>query len=453
MAEHCEILTIGDELLRGELVDTNASWLAARCAELGLEVTRIGSVGDGLDEIADALREASQRCRVLLVSGGLGPTDDDRTAAAAARAAGVELKMHAEALASVKAIFARAGFPFTPNNADQAMLPATAEPLLNERGTAPGLTLELGSCRLFCMPGVPRELRWMFDARVLPWLSSELSLSVADKRSFKLFGLGESQVDHQLRDLAEVIDARGCDVSVHYRATFPENHVTVIVRRAGATAQDAASVLDAYDAEITSRLGRHLFARDQQSYSEAIVARLREAGATVALAESCTGGLAGDLLTRAPGASDVFELGVIAYADRIKRELLGVDGEILDQHGAVSQPCVEAMARAVRERAGATYGVAISGIAGPGGGTEEKPVGTVHFALSTDGELRHLQRRFPYDRARVKLLSAYVALWLVWRHATGSRAEPIGGDEREDALGGRWSGGTAGARTASRRRG
>ncbi|MCC6748619.1 MAG: competence/damage-inducible protein A [Deltaproteobacteria bacterium] len=430
-----EILTIGDELLRGDLVDTNSGWLATRLGQLGLPVTRITSVGDDLPALVAALEEAAGRARVLLVSGGLGPTDDDRTSAAVAQAAGVPLELDAAALETIRARFAAVNLAFTPNNEKQAYIPRGARLLPNARGTAPGFSVRVGACDVCCVPGVPSEMRGMFDAEIAPALERELGLAPVRVRTLRTFGLSESKVDHELRDLLSGAAAPGVQASVHYRAQFPETHVILVVRSdAGSSAGAADAALGALEAEVRRRLGANVYGADRETFSEAVVAALKGAGARVALAESCTGGLAADLLTRASGASEVFELGLVTYANAFKTSLLGVPEAVLATHGAVSQPCVEAMAAGVRERAGATLGLAISGIAGPTGGTPDKPVGTVHFALASAAGVRHLERQFRYgERDRIKLLAAYVGLWLVYRAARGELTEP------GDLLQGRWT--------------
>ncbi len=437
-----EIVTIGDELLRGDLVDTNGGWLAAELHALGLPVTWMSSIGDASGDIVGAFERAFERSQVVIASGGLGPTDDDRTLTSLAQAAGVELRRDEGAFRHIEAIFARAGLSFTPNNESQAWVPEGAAVLLNEQGTAPGVRLSLpgrrggAGCHVFCLPGVPREMKWLYQRYIAPWLQEQLGLRPARRRTLKVFGIGESTVDHRLEGLLDDVDTSGCEVSVHYRATFPENHVTLLVRPPEGGGEGAEVLADALAEEAARRLDGHLFAREAaHSYGDALVAALRGAGATVALAESCTGGRAADLLTNATGSSEVFELGIVAYANRIKQRQLGVPEAVLVEYGAVSQACVEAMARGVRERAGATYGVAISGIAGPGGGSPDKPVGTVHFALDSADGTRHLHRVFPYDRDRNKLLAAYVALWLVLREVKGvekgSATDPLDGRWRE----------------------
>jgi nicotinamide-nucleotide amidase len=425
-----EILAVGDELLRGDVLNTNATWLATRLKEIGLPLRQVTEVGDSLEPLVQTLREATTRCDVLVITGGLGPTDDDRTREAVARAAGQELVLCTDALSTIRQRFA--GHSLTPNNEKQAWMPKDAEVLPNDRGTAPGFMLLAGTCRLFCLPGVPVEMRWMFDTHVAPRLRGVATPALI--RSLKVFGLAESQIVHRLADLLRELPEGRCSATVHYRTSFPENEVILVVRpTSDAESGEAAALLGRLEAEARNRLGRHVFSADGASFSEVVVDDLRKVGATLALAESCTGGLVGDLLTAAPGSSDVFGLGVIAYGDKFKRRVLGVPEEILLRYGAVSRECVEAMARGVRELADATLGLAVSGIAGPDGGTEEKPVGTVHIALASAEGVRHLLRRFPFERQRVKLLSAYVALSLVRHHLAGEW------NVGTDPLEGRWS--------------
>lgn len=432
-----EILTVGDELLRGDLVDGNSGWLAGRLHQQGLEVARFQSVGDQVDEISDLVGEAARRCGALLITGGLGPTEDDCTAEALAKAADRRLVLDDRALEGLRARLSRVGLPLTDRQRRQARIPEGARVISNEHGTAPGFVVRLADCCVYCMPGVPGEMQRMFEEQVGPQLRERLGSRSAFRRTLKLFGLSESRVADRLQGLLHVAGQHPCEVSLHYRATFPEVHVTLVVRSAQGGQQDAARVvLETVEVEARKRLSKWLFAAGEMTYSEAVVEQLRQAHASVALAESCTGGLVGDLLTRAAGSSEVFELGVVAYANRIKQQVLGVPEEILVDEGAVSQGCVEAMARGVRDLAGATYGLAVSGIAGPSGGSVDKPVGTVHFALASEHDTYHLVRCFPLSRQRNKLLSAYVALWLlVQRLRDGAVTE-------EDPLSGRWAPGS-----------
>lgn len=414
MAVFAEILTIGDELLRGDLADTNGAWLAARLFRLGISVERIVSLGDPLDPLVEYLTGAIQRGRLVLVTGGLGPTEDDRTSEAVARAAAAPLELRQPVLDALHERFERSGFVFTTNNEKQAHLPRGAVLVPNPRGTAPGFMVRAGRARIVCMPGVPSEMKGMFEETVAPLLAQELEgVRPARTRVLRTFGMGESQIDQRLTGLLEEIGGGEAQLSLHYRTSFPENHVMLVV--SGGEEARAEELLDRFEEEARRRLGeRVVYGVDDTTFSDAVVAALREAGATVALAESCTGGLAADLLTGASGSSAVFELGVVTYSNRFKHRILGVPEQVLEQHGAVSQECVLAMARGVRELAGATFGVAISGIAGPTGGSPDKPVGTVHFALCHEGGARHVERRFPWkERRRIKEISAHVALALV----------------------------------------
>lgn len=450
-----EILTTGDELLRGDVVNTNATWLATRLKQLGVELNRVVTVGDALEGLTDAVLEALPRCELLVVSGGLGPTDDDRTTLAVARAVGAEpLELHAAALEAMRERFARGGYQLTPNNDKQAYLPRGATLLPNAYGTAPGFLLRAegaprrcpdgglepcaaatnNHCRVICLPGVPSELKGIFEDEVVPRLRAELALSPALHLSLNVFGLGESQIDHRLGDLLQSCGGAGsCTVTVHYRTCFPENRVLLVVRPGEGGHAEAAALLGRLEAQARARLGRHVFGVDEQSFADAVVAALREAAATVALAESCTGGQAGNLITSAAGSSDVFGLGVVSYSNQFKQRVLGVPEDVLARHGAVSRECVLAMANGVRALAGSTYGVAVSGIAGPGGATADKPVGTVHFALCGPQGVRHLHRVFPFDRLRVKRIAAYTALSLVLHEAKGLLPST------DDPLEGRWA--------------
>lgn len=412
-----EIMTIGDELLRGELCDTNASWLAAELHLLGVYVTQITSMSDDLDAIHACFMNACDRTKLLIVTGGLGPTEDDRTVEGLALALGEPLILDESSLEQIKARFAKARFTFTPNNERQAYRPKNAIALANERGTAPGVFVETPSgCVVVCMPGVPHEMKAMFHAEALPRLKPYLGTIHIVRRHWKLFGIGESHLDQELLPIVARYRARHDGFTIHYRATFPEVHLTAIVRsteNSVSTRDEHTALLDEFSHEITPRVAPYLFSMTDEDFSGAMVRLLRDARATLAIAESCSGGLTANLITDAPGSSDVFKLGVVAYANEAKEQLLGVHAETLQTHGAVSQACVEEMAHAVKRLGGTDYGIAISGIAGPGGGTPDKPVGTVHFAVAGPQGTRHLHRVFNYDRERNKRLSAYVALWLL----------------------------------------
>jgi nicotinamide-nucleotide amidase len=409
-----EILTIGDELLRGEIVDSNKSLLSERLLGLDVETRFQTSVGDDPEDMADAFRRAAGRADVVLVSGGLGPTRDDLTAEVLAHTFGLRLVLDAAALEAIRAFFRRVGREMTENNAKQAWFPEGAEVLPNPVGTAPGFALEAGGAVFFCMPGVPRELAQVLDEQVLPCLAKRRGGGeVVRARLLRTFGMGESALDAELADVA-----LSGGVSLGFRTAFPDNYLRPVAR--AASAAEAEAKLDRLCAAIRERLGPLVYGEGEAETLPAVVGRLlRERGRTLALAESCTGGLVAELVTGIPGASDYFRGGVVAYANSAKEALLGVPRELLERHGAVSDPAARAMAEGARRRFGADLAVAATGISGPGGGAPEKPVGLVHLALASSEGTHADSFVFPLDRARHRLLTAQVALDWVRRALLG----------------------------------
>jgi len=399
-----EVLVIGDELLAGEVADTNGSFLAAAVRDHGLEVTRIVTAGDDPAQLEAAMREAADRAGVVLATGGLGPTEDDRTASVAAAVAGVELQLDEEYLARLKAFFEARGWGFPRSNEKQVWLPAGCQVLPNLQGTAPGFAIDLGHARAFFMPGVPREMKAMFEAQVRPELAELAGGRVVLTRWLDVFGLGESEVADRLADL----DPEALGVSIGYRPTFPINHVKVVAR--GETDDEAAGIADAAIAAIRERLGDRIYGEDLAPIAAPLLDRLRRRGETLATAESCTGGRVGALVTAVAGASEVYLGGVVAYADPVKQALLGVPAEILEIHGAVSAETAEAMALGARERFGASWALSATGIAGPGGGTDDKPVGLVWFGLAGAEGAESWQRKIPGDRHWVQTIAAHALL-------------------------------------------
>ena len=405
-----EILAIGDELLDGSLADTNTARLARILRSRGLGVHRGQAVPDEPDAIIEALRHAAARSDLVLVTGGLGPTEDDLTVEAAATFAGVPLETDQAVLEGMKARYAARGFPFTPNNARQARVPRGATPLANAAGTAPGLRLEHDDATFFFFPGVPREVERLAEDHLLPWLDTHAPVRPVEARVFKTFGETESQVATRLEGLPR--DPR---VHVAYRAHFPEIRLTLHAIEPDQAARRA--LLDSLSEGVRRLLGTLIFSETPSDTLAAVVGRaLAARGLTLATAESCTGGLVASLLTDVPGASAWFLEGAVTYANDAKRRRLGVDPALLDTHGAVSEAVARAMAQGQRTATGADLAVAVTGIAGPSGGTEDKPVGTVHLALASAQGTTHVHRRFPFDRGRNRLAAAWAALDLVRRH-------------------------------------
>jgi nicotinamide-nucleotide amidase len=408
-----EIVTIGDELLRGEIVDTNKSFLSDRLLGLDIETHHHTSVRDDAVDMIEVFRRASIRSDITLVSGGLGPTRDDLTTAVLAEAFDLQLVLDEQALEDIRSFFKLVGREMTENNASQAHFPEGAEILPNPIGTAPGFSIALGETRFFCMPGVPREMTRMMDEQVLPRISASHSGGGAVRaRLLRTFGMGESTLDSELKDIA----ASG-DVALGFRTSFPDNYLRPLAR--AATAADAERALERVCETIRERLGPLVYGEGDETLDAVVGRLLTERGMTIAVAESCTGGLIAQRITDNAGASAYFAGGVVAYANSAKVDLLGVSNTVLEKHGAVSDPVVRAMAEGVRERFGADIGIATTGISGPDGGTEAKPVGLVHLALARESETHAESFVFPLDRARHRQLTAQVALDWVRRTLLG----------------------------------
>lgn len=378
-----EILTIGDELVEGRLIDTNAGELSERLARDGFDVARHLSVGDRREDIIAALRECARRADALLVTGGLGPTSDDLTAACAAEAFGRKLERFPEALDHVRRFFAERHREMAPVNEKQADLPSDALILPNPNGTAVGFRLEADGCRVFFMPGVPRELRPMFEAFVLPELRAHLAREAPQEGTLKVFGIGESDVGQALEGLGDKLEPPA-RLKVQYRATFPEIHVRLLLF--GLHGKAAGQRLEDLVGEARQRLGRHIFALDQHTaFAEVVVEELRRSQATLAIREGFTAGQVTLLLHSADDAPEVFAGGEIA---------------------ALSVEDAEAAAASIRERRGASLGLAA---------TLGGDAATVRVAVASGGGVSHQDLRFPLDTERLRRLAAYVALAMVRR--------------------------------------
>lgn len=408
-----EVLTIGDELLRGEIVDSNKSHLSDRLLQLDIETRFHASVADDPPDMTDAFRRAARRSDVVLVSGGLGPTRDDLTVEVLAETFGRPLVLHEPSLRALEEFFSRFGRTMAPNNAKQAWFPEGAEVLLNPIGTAPGCLLEVENTLFFCMPGVPRELHRMLDEQVLPRITQrQPGGGVVRATLLRTFGIGESNLDNELADVA-----KDGDVSLGFRTSFPDNYLRPVVR--AATAEEAETLLARTCATIRERLGAMIYGEGDETLEAVTGGLLAERGLTLAVAESCTGGLLAERITAVPGSSRYFLGGVVAYANAAKQALLGVSEQALVAHGAVSEPVARALAEGVRERFGSDFGVATTGISGPDGGGDEKPVGLVWVAVAGRDGTEAREFLFPFDRERHRQLTAQVALDWVRRLLLG----------------------------------
>lgn len=408
------IVCIGTELTRGEINNTNATWLAERLTAIGLEVTSIEVVADDAEAIVRVLAQVSQRNQLVAITGGLGPTTDDITSATVAAWLGVARVRDAAVLAGLEARLARAGRQLTASNAQQADFPAGARILDNPNGTAPGfaVTNATASCQLFFMPGVPREMKPMFESFVAP---AAQGLVQGAQRQIRLrcFGVPESVLNDQLAGL----EAQH-GVTIGYRAHFPEVQIKVLALGADAAAASARAASAAADAR--TRLGNAVYAEGEQELPQVVGELLRERQQTLSLAESCTGGLVGSLLTAHP-ASDFLLGGVISYANQVKIEQLGVDPAALERHGAVSPEVARQMADGARQRFHTDLALSLTGIAGPSGATAQKPVGLVYFAVSSaQGTVVRDVNVSNRPREGVQLYAAWCGLHLVREVLLGS---------------------------------
>jgi nicotinamide-nucleotide amidase len=405
MPLHVELLSTGDELLTGQIVDTNSVWLMDRLWDLGVMVRRKTLVGDDRDDLDSALRETTGRADLVVMSGGMGPTEDDLTSERVAAVLGVPLVLDEPSLRTIEERFRKFGREMTPNNVKQALFPRGAEVIPNRFGTAPGFAVRVGGAQLVCLPGVPVEYRGLCDEWLLPRVASRLAV-VPAAGLVKLFAVPESHADHAMRPVMD--DPANAGVRFGYRAHWPEIHVKWAV-----SGPDAAARAARIRAAVHGIFGDAIFAEDKEDLPELVVARLKARGERVAVAESCTGGLLAELVTRVPGASEVFDLGVVAYANDMKAAILGVPEVLLAEHGAVSEPVARDLAEGARRVGRATWGLGVTGIAGPTGGTPEKPVGTVHLALAGPRGTEAVQRAYRGDRDRVRKTAAYDALNLL----------------------------------------
>ena len=402
-----EILCIGTELLLGNITNGNARWIAEQLAALGIAHHRQAVVGDNRERLIAELQAAAQRCQVLITTGGLGPTPDDLTTEAIAAAFGAPLVEHPQVWAEIQARLAARGRPCAASNRRQAFLPEGAALLPNPTGTAPVMIWSpRPGFTILTFPGVPSEMRAMWQATAASWLQATgLAEGVFASRMLRFWGIAESDLAERMADLLEASNP-----TVAPYAGSGEVKLRITAR--AATAAEAEQLLAPVEQEIRARTGRLCFGENEDDLASVVLQQLRRGGHTLAVAESCTGGGLGAALAAVPGASDVFLGGVIAYANRVKQELLGVPAEQLASHGAVSDSVAQAMAVGVRRATGADWALAITGVAGPSGGTAEKPVGLVHIAVAGPDGCCSEGVRFGASRGRcwIQSLSAGEAL-------------------------------------------
>ena len=404
-----EIIAIGSELLTSERTDTNSLWLTEKLNSVGIEVKLKTIVGDDDARLEETIKDAMKRSRVVVMTGGLGPTEDDITRKIAARAMNRRLLLNEKVLEAIRTKFFDMGRQMPEINARQAMVIEGAEVLDNPNGTAPGMYIEHEGRSVVLLPGPPREMRPMFENFVLPKLSAKAGGVRVVRRLLRVAGMGESAVDEKIAPV--YTQYKNPQTTILFNRSEIEIHLTAQAK----TEQDAELLLDGLAGQIEERLGHSIFAFRGETLEEVVGLRLAVTGFTLAVAESCTGGLISQRLTEVPGSSVYFMEGVVTYSNDAKVRSLGVDPELIQKHGAVSAEVAEAMAEGVRRRADTDFGLSVTGIAGPSGGSEEKPVGLVYIALSDDAHTEHRKLMVPGDRHLIRWRSSQAALDLLRR--------------------------------------
>ncbi|MBE9572461.1 MAG: competence/damage-inducible protein A [Proteobacteria bacterium] len=409
-----EIITIGNELSSGRTLDLNSWYAAGRLTASGLRVTRITSVGDDHKMVSDALKRAVEASRFVIVTGGLGSTDDDITNEIVAQALNRQLCLDQQMLEQIKDYARASKIKITSSLEKMAWMPEGSR-MLNPEGNACGFSLIEKEVCLYFLPGVPDQMRYLMDKIVLPEILSRYkTLPIMRQRILKLYGLNEPGI----AEIFKKIQGKTGNIVFGFYPRFPENHITISLR--GQDEPTVTKELDRVEMEVRRLVGSYIFAAGDQNMEEVVGHLLLEKNLSISVAESCTGGLIGHRLTSVPGSSSYFHGGVVVYSNQSKADLLRVDPRTLETHGAVSERTVEEMARGVKDRIKTDLGLAVTGIAGPGGGTRQKPVGTVHVGLAAREKTFSREYRFWGNRGQVKLNSSMMALDWVRRYLNGN---------------------------------
>ncbi|MCS6976276.1 MAG: competence/damage-inducible protein A [Gemmatales bacterium] len=400
-----EVLAIGSELTSGQCLDTNSPWLSRKLAEIGISVRWHTTVGDDLNDNLQAFRIASERADLVVSTGGLGPTLDDLTRDVLAKVANVPLELHEPSLSAIERMFAQRGRVMPEANRVQAYCPRGGIMLPNEHGTAPGIWLETPKTVFVALPGPPREMQPMWEHEVVPRLRQRFGpTGVTIHRRINTFGWGESQVEEKVRDLTRRGHVPEVGITAH------EAVVSLRITARGSNTEEAWKQIEPIEKVIRERLGTIVFGVDEEDLHDVVARMLHDRRMTIATAESLTGGLVAQMLSRVPGVSDNLRGGVVAYTNEVKRDWLGVPQELLDRYGAVSSQVAEAMAVGCRTRFGTDLAVSTTGLAGPGGGTPEKPVGLVYAAVAWEGGVRSSSFLWGTERTQIQGRAARMAL-------------------------------------------
>ncbi len=406
---NAEIIAIGSEMLTPFRVDTNSLWLTERLNSMGIEVKLKTVVGDDEARLEETVRDALKRSEIVVSTGGLGPTEDDITRKIFSRVLKRQLVLEDAIIEKIRARFARRNLPMPEINARQALIISGAQILENNNGTAPGMLVTEGKCTVVLLPGPPREMKPIFDASVAPVLKQRAGDLLIVRRCLSIFGLTESRTD----EMAAPIYTRykNPSTTILFKDGQIELHLTAQAR----SEEEANKLLDELAGQLDEALGEYIFSRRDETLEKVVGDLLTARGYTLATAESCTGGLLAGRITDVAGSSEYFVEGVVSYSNEAKTALIGVSKKLIKEHGAVSEEVAKAMAAGIRKRAGSTFGVGITGIAGPGGGSEEKPVVLVYIALADDEQATVRKFVFPGDRQFIRTLSVNAALDMVRR--------------------------------------
>lgn len=391
----CELISVGTEILLGDILNTDAQYLSIELAKLGISVIHQSTVGDNRERLLAQLDEAAKRSDIIILSGGLGPTPDDLTKEVCCEFFGKEMFLHEPTVEKIKKYFSSKGIEMAQNNLKQAMLPKDCVIFPNDNGTAPGMAIEKDGVHILVLPGPPRELKPMFQNCAVPYLM-QFSDRIIVSHNVRTFGIGESSMAERVNDL---FDARNPTVAPYAK----DGEALLRVTAMAMTKEDAESLCEPVIEEIKKRLDAYVYGVDYNCIEEAAVAMLKEHHLKVATAESCTGGLIAKRITDVPGASEVFECGIISYANEIKHKVLGVSEDDLNKYGAVSEPVAKQMAQGALKVSGADIAVSVTGIAGPDSDSTDKPVGLVYIGLADKEnvwvrEIRTSRRDRSYNR-------------------------------------------------------
>ena len=409
-----QIITIGDELLIGQTVDTNSAWIGAELSKLGFDVCRKISIHDLRKDILDTLAEVNGKSDLVLITGGLGPTSDDITKQTLCEYFGTKLVTDHDVMQMIEEMFRQRNWPMNENNRRQAEVPESCMVLKNTAGTAPGMWFEKDETIFVSMPGVPHEMIYIMNEHVLPELIKRFSSQTIIHKNIMTYGVGESSLAEILTGFEEALPS---EIKLAYLPSY--GIIKLRLTATGPDKQQLENIVQQQVRKLYNTIPHLIYAEDEESFEAAIGRLLKEKGATVSTAESCTGGKIAAMLTSIPGSSVYYKGSVIAYENSVKRDLLGVSAEILEEYGAVSRECVEQMAAGARMLLKTDYSISTSGIAGPDGGTKEKPVGTIWIAVSSESGTEAHKFRFGTDRNININRFSIASLHLLWKQISG----------------------------------